>query len=113
MAEQLAQSWPEQRMAQEVERLLAANPAYHNLDEGTRHTLSQSLVAVTRALALAPPSAPVGSSLAGVEDLRQRMSGGSGSSPDGAATSAPPGQGAQPPAASTAPASSPTTTTGR
>jgi hypothetical protein len=51
--------------------------------------------------------------LAGVEDLRQRMSGSGGASPDGAATSAPPGQGAQPPAASTAPASSPTTTTGR
>jgi len=120
MAEQLAQSWPEERMAREVERLLAVNPAYGNLDEHTRHTLTESLLAVTRALESGAPGAPVDRSLAGVDDLRQRLAAGTGGSTDGSAPAPAPAQASPTPAgsattpgSSTAPGSSPTSTTGR
>jgi len=107
MADQLGHSWAEDKMAREVEGLLAQAPSYRSLAPGTRKVLADSLAAVTRALSA---GVPVDSALASVADLRGRMGGqgapgtgpgdgsGTGDAPAGTAPAAGTPAGAQPPA---------------
>lgn len=70
--------------------MLAQAPSFRYLDDGTRRTLADSLTTVTKVLAQSA-AAPSATALAGVDDLRSRMSqsggqAGDGSSGGGAAT---------------------------
>jgi hypothetical protein len=101
IAEQLGQSWAEDRTAREVGRMLAQAPSFRHLDDGTRRTLADSLTAVTKLLAesaAAPSAAP----LASVDDLRGRMSQPGGQAADGSSSA-----GAPAPRTSAAPAAPP------
>ena len=95
MAEGLGQSWADDAAAREAERVLAAAPAYGELDPETRRELVQSLAAVTRA-ARPDRGEPVAGALAGIDDLRGRMGGQTtdgSAAPDAAAGSGTPAPG--------------------
>ena len=80
--------------------MLAQAPSFRYLDDGTRRTLADSLTTVTKVLAQSA-AAPSATALAGVDDLRSRMSqsggqAGDGSSGGGAADPEHPGRAAAP-----------------